>query len=268
MSSEPKDIVPVAGAPLVTLEPDTPSILSTLLGAVAQGRTPEELRAIGDLIDQAEKRCAKQEFYAALARFQAACPSIPRSKKADFATRSGRMAYDYAELDVILAFIRPHLVAQGLSCGWPKSDTTEKGTVHVVCCVRHSGGHSELTESAEFPIDKSEKSPLSGEQRVSRTETTAKRRSLAQALGFSLCPDTDGNEPHSPAETITEEQVRHIDGLLIELHDYDKDDHTRGRFLAAFGVEKMAELPAGRYGAAVDALANKLAKAKERAEGT
>lgn len=220
--------------------------LGLLAAAIERGVPVEAIERLVALHREEQDRQAAREFARCLAEFQATCPPIPKSSKADIVTKSGsKFSYRYAELDQIAETVRPHLHRLGFSYSWDSS--VESGTVTASCTLRHSNGHKEQAKFSA-PMDAADR--MSGPQKAAAALTYAKRQSLLQALGITTAePDDDAMDRSE--ETITEEQHANLVALMEEV------EADRPRFLAYLGLEDLRSLGARRYGAAVAALEQK-----------
>ena len=79
----------------------TPTPMDLMQSAVANNVDAEQLSKLMDLQDRYEANQSRRAFSNAVADFQAKCPTILKSRKAD--------RYNYAPLDTVLRTIRPHL---------------------------------------------------------------------------------------------------------------------------------------------------------------
>src|SRR5262245_6573256 len=131
------DATPTDGA-LVRLNPQ--QLIAQALSAQAPIETVEKLVALAERVHAVT---ARQAWHEALAAFQAECPPIPKSRKANIPLRSGgSYSYTYAALQDVLNVVTPHLAKHGLSRRWvgAKTDAT---SVTIVCLIAHRLGHEE-----------------------------------------------------------------------------------------------------------------------------
>lgn len=224
---------------------DSPvSIASILDKAVSGGMSAESLEKIVALYERVADRAAAQEFSSAMARFQATCPPIKKSSKANVVTKGGASySYNYAELDTIAQHVRPLLSAEGLSYTW--DSTEDKGLLSCTCTVRHVNGHS---VAAKFSCSIDTAANMSGAQKSGGALTYARRQSLIQALGLTTT-DPDNDAP--PPPTINDHQVANLDALMDEVNA------DRAAFYKWFGVKGIADIPASRFKEAVAAMEKK-----------
>lgn len=219
--------------PLPTVEVQQPQggILGILQSAVSGRANIDTIERVAALYERMEARNAAAAFNAAMAAFQNACPSIPKTSKAEIVseTKGSRYTIRYAELDQIATTIRPHLSGNGLSYTWDSE--VKDTTIKVVCTVRHELGHS---AAATFSCPtKPKTSSMSGQQEVAAALTYARRQSLIQVLGLTTCdPDSD----HAPREAISAEEVAKIEKAIADTGS------DLARFLGHMKVTSIAEI--------------------------
>jgi hypothetical protein len=214
--------------------------------AIERGTPVEQLEKLVDLAERMERRDAAREFAAAMASFQAECPSIKKASRATVTTKGGgTYSYTYAELDDIAHVVNPILAKYGLSYGW--DSTVTEGTLTCVCTVRHLNGHS-VASSFTLPIDNP--SAMNPQQKVGAALTFAQRRSLSAALGLTTTNDDTDANPVDPTP-ISDDQVTELEDLIAETKS------NRGRFLEFMGVASLAKIPASEYKRAITALNQK-----------
>lgn len=239
---------PTKGGVALPANPETPREIMDLLHLAVDKSVPvETMEKLVTLHERVADRRAAQEFFAALAEFQSACPAILKNKETDYTTKAGgRVHYSYATLDQIGTAVRPFLHRLGLSYTWDAK--ADAGKVTVVCTLRHANGHRE-TSTFEAAIDRESK--MNATQQAGAALTYGKRYSLISVLGLSTAEDdTDGmaGGPTGPVESITDSQAADLEALIEE------SGADRPKFLAWLGVDDLADVPASRYGAAVKAL--------------
>jgi len=136
---------------------------------------------------------ARVSYYDALAKFQAACPDIPRTKKVF--NKNNTHLYSFAPLDVIVAAIKTELEVNGLSYTVETEQDSE--SVTAICITHHRDGHSEKSRFT-VPIDKG--APLmNAAQKVGAARSYAKRYAFCDVFGILTCDeDNDANTPGKP----------------------------------------------------------------------
>lgn len=208
-----------------------------------------DVEKLGKLVELQERlldRQAAEEFAAAMARFQAECPPIPKTSTVSFPGGGGsQVKYKYAELDTIADHIRPLLRDCGLAYTWD-SDFTDTH-IECTCTVQHTGGHS---KSSKFTAPLDTPARMSGAQKNAAALTFARRMSLIQVLGLTTTEsDTDGVT--GSLEPISEQQVRDLELLL------ENCGGNLQRLLKFMGVSALSEIPASSYHIAVQAVESK-----------
>lgn len=227
---------------------ESPATVATMLQtAIERGASVEALEKLVALHERLMARQAAADFAAALARFQGACPSIPKTSTAKIATRGGASyTYDYAELDEIAKHVGPLLHREGFSYSWDSEFRDDM--LHCVCTLRHANGHE---AKAHFALPVTTASAMSDQQKHAAALTYARRQSLVQVLGLTTTdPDTDAAPDESPR--ITDAQVVELEDLIAEA----KVDGLR--FLAWLNLRALSELPARRFDEAKAVLKRKI----------
>lgn len=205
----------------------------------------EALTKLVELQERVEDRQATRAFFDAFAQFQAKCPQVERSQRAEFKSKGGgNVRYDFAPLEEVDRTVKPVLSPLGFSYSWDCE--TVEGHVEAACKLRHAHGHCE-TARFRAPIEGTQL--MSGPQKTAAALSFAKRQSLLQVLGIATA-EADNDAPRvDQMSTVTEEQVANLRALADEIPTYDES-----KFLAWLGVESIEDLPASRYRAAVKSL--------------
>jgi hypothetical protein len=180
MSTKVKEaeLVPVNGSQ--ALERAQPSMAEVLMRAVEQGASIETLERIAKMVEEAQARKAKAEFFEALARFQSLVPEIPKSKKG--------YGYYYAPLSAIDKAIKEPAEQCGLSKRWVQVETED--TVTVSCVITHIGGHSETSSIGPIGWDLLERTErMNGLQHRAAAISYLQRYTLIAALGLATADD-------------------------------------------------------------------------------
>lgn len=127
---------------------------------------------------------AKEAFDMAMAKFQAECPTIVKTK--EVRGKNGLVAYRYAPIESIVSQVKVPLQTNGFSY---KTEQELKETgVKITVRVIHSAGHSEET-SMEVPFG-SQTQIMSQSQVAAAASTFAKRYAFCNAFGI-LTGDED-----------------------------------------------------------------------------
>lgn len=236
----------------VTPLPDVSHLMELALSQPG-GAGVEALERLVALQERTLDRQAEANLAHALARFQADCPQIRKTRTVDYAAKGGgRVKYNFASLDVIASTIRDPLQANGLSYTWDSKATGE--TVTVVCHLRHIDGASR-SATVTFPITGSTK--MNPAQRYGSTMTYAQRYSLVQVLGLTTTSDDVDGRGDAGSETLNEEQL----ATLTEFYEDERlNDKSRGAMLKILGVQRLADLQDSQYGTALRMLQAKVGR--------
>lgn len=144
---------------------------------------------------------ARKAYVVAMARFQASCPNI-------FKTKQGHNA-KYAPLGPSIDQIKPIEAECGLMHSW-RTSQHENGSITVVCRVTHTAGHFEDTSLTAPPDTSGNKNGIQG---IGSTVFYLERYTLFALLG--LAPqdmDNDGNGNGGPKEPVSQQRL--IDMLI------------------------------------------------------
>ena len=161
---------------------------------------------------------AKSDFDAALAKFQAECPVIPKGKTVR--NESGATLYNYAPFESILALVRPVMRANGLSMTLDTDTESKDGWVIATCKITHTAGHSEVSR-AKFPIGAGTRA-MSTTQVFAAALSFASRRVFCNSLGIITAgEDFDGADArprqHGPGKPTTVDPLIAAQRRLWEL---------------------------------------------------
>lgn len=239
--------------PLVAVEAQANSPRDLIRFAIEKGASIDQLERLVALSERVEDRQAAQEFAHAMAQFQAECPPIHRSSKAEITTRSGsKFGYTYAPLDEIARTINPIMARFGLSYSFDCVATDTQLTAK--CTVRHIAGHS---VTAVFTLPIANESAMSAQQKVGSALTYAKRQSLSAAMGLSAT-DEDPDAADSNHAPITDDQAISINDLIKE------SGVDIVRVLKFAKAAKVSEIRAADYDTIVAMLKEKIEKKESK----
>lgn len=166
--------------------------------AIQTNASPETLERLFALHEKFEAEKAKAAFVQALANFQRDIPVIEKTKKV--LDKSGKLRYQYAPLDTIIAAIKVPMSEHGLSFTW----TLENGDKQLTATAKitHVKGHSEIS-SFTIPIDT--EGYMTAPQKYASAQTFAKRYALCNALGISTSEeDTDATDVEEESKPISD----------------------------------------------------------------
>ena len=162
--------------------------------AIEKNTPVETMERLLAMRDKMLADLAKQEFNAAMAEFQAACPTIQKHKKVY--DKNGKYRYSYAPMDDIIEQVKEPLQRFGFSY-LITSDMENPGEgkgywINAQCKVTHRAGHFE-NSSFKVPVDQS--AFMSEQQKFASALTYAKRYAFCNAFGIMTGDeDNDANE--------------------------------------------------------------------------
>ncbi len=165
-----------------------------LIAQAIEKKTPvETMEKLLAMRKELKAEWAKEQFDEAMAKFQGDCPVIEKTKDGA-TTKSGKVAYKYAPLDVIVSQTKSLIQANGFSY-MIQTETLPAG-VKVTCIVKHKSGHSELS-TVEVPMG-TKTDIMNASQQVASALTFAKRYAFCNAFGI-LTGDEDDDSLSVPA---------------------------------------------------------------------
>jgi len=200
--------------------------MQLLQAAVANNVDAGQLEKLMDLQERWEANQARKAFASAMSDFQAKCPTILKSKKAD--------RYSYAPLDEILRTIRPHLDAAGLSVAF--NTKASDGTITAFCTVQHRDGHS-VTSEFSAPVDPAMK--VNDTQKAGSANSYAKRYALCNALNL-VGSEFDDDGFAAATQFISDVQMATIQ------HDLEELGVNKAKFCRFMNIDSIKEMPASK----------------------
>jgi hypothetical protein len=231
-----------------------PTPLDIVQGALKSGNVEMYREAVA-LFKELEGMAARKAFDNAVADAKAEIPVIRKNRAVDFTTSKGRTNYRFEDLAEIARTVDPILGKFGLSYRFRVTSNVNE-PVTVTCILSQREGHFEETTLSAGRDDSGNKNAIQG---IGSTVTYLQRYTLKAALGLAVAHDDDGRtseqsaEPETytpPAGSITQDQVDFIRDALAE----------KGASVAAFlqwaGKKRIEDIPAGKYAASVNAIAN------------
>lgn len=167
-----------------------PNPLSMLASALQQGHDVAKLGQLMDLAERYEANQARKEYAAAMSKFQGICPQIVARDTATVTMSSGgAYSYSYADLDTIMATIRPTLKKCGLSVTYDTQIAEDGNSITSLCHVMHKDGHVEV-RTFKCPVDNLAK--MNDSQKMGSANAYACRYNVCNALGLTSGEDDDG----------------------------------------------------------------------------
>lgn len=205
--------------------------------AIQGGAAIEVVEKLMALQERWEANQARKDFNAAIARAKAEMPAVIRN-------REGHNKKKYADFAAIAATVDPILTKNGLSYRFRSSDGEK---INVTCLLFHESGHAEETTLSGPPDASGNKNAV---QAIGSTLTYLQRYSLMQALGLAATDDDDANSSDSSGP-ISPDQLTKIVDLADEV------GADKAKFCKYLKVASLAEIPASKFQAAIDALNEK-----------
>lgn len=216
--------------------------MEMLASAVERGADIATIERLAALAERMEAQRAEKAFAKAFAAAKANIPPIIKNRDG----HNGK----YADFHAVASVVDPILSANGL---FYKHRTIQQqdGAILMVCQLWHEEGHREENSLAAKPDSGGNKNSI---QAVGSTQTYLMRYTLLASLGIAPSNDDDGRSSSRPVVTIAPDEVEAIEGMIEAV----KAD--RPAFLRFLKIEKLEDLPAKQYDAAVSALQRKKAQ--------
>ena len=186
---------------------------------------------------RAEK--AKEAFDDAMAKFQAACPTIKKEKPVK--DRNGKLLYAYAPLESIVEQVKDKITEHGFSY-LIKTEVLDNGVkgVKVTCIVKHKFGHSEES-TMEVPLGQGTQI-MSAPQVTASATTFAKRYAFNNAFGIMT-----GDEDNDAQTAVKPEPTYHPDPQTPEKKHYCQRHYAQLKEKVEI-TEKVASYSKSKYG--------------------
>jgi len=221
--------------------------------ASGAGASIEKMEQLFTLQLRWEENESKKAYHRAVAAFKSETINIVKDKKVGYTNKDGTFTgYTHATLGNIVQTIIPIMGKHGLSHSW---NVEQAGNISVTCRLAHELGHSTSVTMEAGKDDSGKKNAI---QQVASTITYLERYTLLAITGLATADqDDDAKESEAPkVQLMDDEQLANIDALICET----------GANVAAFckymRVEKITDIPAAHYVAAVRALEKKRKEAK------
>lgn len=234
LASEPQQTALVASSPV-----------DVLLNAVQ--RNPDmdlaKLEKLMDLAERWQQAEAKRAYVRAFAAFKQNMPPVIKDML------NKQYGSDYSSLSNLVNSANPVLGEYGLNASW-KPD--QSSGIKVTCVLTHVDGHSEEVFLVGPPDKSGQKNDL---QQIKSTLTYlmgATFQAITGVVARSASADDDGNGAGTsgPAK-ITEQQAADLQAKAEEV------GVIKENFLRFLKVERLADLPASKFNAAIQALNDK-----------
>lgn len=193
-------------------------------------------------------RHAEIAFNDAMAAVQAELPKIKRNRKN---VQTGSL---YADLEAVTDAAAPVYTKHGFALSCTQEDCPTEGRMRVVCFCSHRGGHTRRYQY-DASLDMTglkgnqNKTPIQGEG-----STFSYARRYLTALIFNLTLTDEDNDGQSAADRITESQAADLQAKITEV------SADKAAFLRYLRVDRIEDLPASKFKAAIAALEKKRAQ--------
>ena len=242
------DVERLPAAHVDAREPMTPMLM--LQAAVERGASLETLEKLMTLQERFEANQARKAFDDAMAAAKAEIPIIAKNREVDFTSSKGRTHYRHEDLAEIARTVNPILARFGLSYRF--RSTVDGSMVTVTCVVSHRAGYFEENTLTAAKDESGSKNSI---QAVGSALTYLQRMTLKASLGLAASDDDDGRASSQvDPGTVSDDQIDVLRRLIVEA----KADI--GRFLEAYKVESLEDLPVARFAEAVGKLERKRAQ--------
>lgn len=198
--------------------------------AIEQKLPVESMERLFTLYKEVKSEKAKEAFVLALAKFQAKCPVIKKTKKV--LNKDGiTLRYMYAPMDSVIEQIKKPLSANGFSYTWDSSRAEKH--IKVVCKLTHIEGHS---EQSTFDIPIVESQYMTSPQSYATAQSYAKRYTLLNVLGIGTADDdTDATDSDNNKSAKSQKAK-----IMLLLRGLGKPTETKKEIEQ--GVSKLAQL--------------------------
>lgn len=238
------------GSKMEVVPPASPTPLTLLQQAIAQGMDIAQLEKLMEMQERWEKRQAEKAFQDAFADFQSLVPVIKKNKVNKINSQKGAYSYKSADLAEIAKTIKGALKETGLSYRWEFEDKGNK--LKVTCLISHRDG---FTKTSDMEADKDDSGGKNKIQMSGSTATYLQRYTLIGALGLTTADEDNdgGNHPATQSEQPTEEETlgqwkQSVDGAssrveLTALYMKNKKAIDKNQKLQAIFKTRQEELP-------------------------
>ncbi|TFH47835.1 MAG: hypothetical protein E4H01_07480 [Lysobacterales bacterium] len=206
----------------------------------------DKVSQLFELQEKYEANNARKAYHHAMSQFKGLVPQVKYDSWVNYANKGGgRTDFAFASLAGILGQIQETMEQCGLNATW-KTASLEGGAVEVTCVVTHELGHSEATS---LVAGKDESGGKNSIQAVKSTVSYLRRITLEAMLGLAAkADDDDGNGAGTQVQKVGANEVKQLTTLMAEAKA------NTAKFLKAFAIEKLDDLPLERMAMAVDAL--------------
>lgn len=207
--------------------------------AVERGVDADTMEKLVALQMRVMDKNAEIAFNRAFQDFQAECPSVSKNRTAKIKGKTGgEWGYDFADLNHIVAVIKPHLQRHGFSFTF---DTDGAGAFR--CHLHHVNGHS---RTAQVTLPAYSSANINNIQCEGVRNSYGRRYALLSVLGITTGDeDADGALPRQEPQRKPE-RVPVSKDELAAIVDFWKSQNAGGtadQFRAQ--IAQMMDMPAG-----------------------
>ncbi len=240
-------VSPIATIPHAPEKPPDP--LALLAVAVEKGIDANQIEKLVELQERFERNRAAEVFSEALTNFQAECPTVFKSRRAD---GGDKIQFAYASFDDVMRVAKPFLAKYRIAISF----TTEvlDREVKVICRIRVGAHYEDKQFAVPIPAGKVNATQLAGQ-----ALSYCKRYCLCAALNIIVTDEDD--DAASMVETISARQFSEMKDLIDRLANTDQAIDM-ARFLKFMGVTRIEDTTQANYAKAMDLLSGRLEKAK------
>lgn len=215
----------------------------------------DKVTQLFELQTKYEEREAKKAYHAAMSNFQALVPQITYDDWVNYPSKDGKSRTDFAfaSLAGTLAKIQETMMDCGLTATW-RTKSEDNGSTTITCVITHQLGHSETTSLTAAADTSGGKNSI---QAVKSTSSYLRRITLEAMLGLAAKgEDDDGNGATPTVQKVSAADIKQLTTLMAKA----KADVPK--FLKAFDIEAIDELPLDQVARATAVLNRKIKESK------
>ena len=231
---------PDEGTQLATVPNNSGAVFALLERIMTDATLPmERVNQAFDFYMRVRAYEAKLAYDAALAAAQAEFPPITKNRRVLFTSSKGTTDYRHEDLANLIETIGPILAKHGISYKWRTVNEVNEPIV-VTCILTHKAGHSEENTLRGPRDDSGNKNSLQG---IASAVNYLERYTFKASVGVASRHDDDGKAGGGTPEpeAISAEQVS-----KLQLEIVRSNAHLE-KFLRYLKIEKIDDLPAGRF---------------------
>lgn len=219
------------------------SPMTLLHDAVREGMTPDQLAVLVGLQRDMTADAAKLAFAEAMHNAQMEMPVVVQ----DAANTHTKKRY--ASLETIQKFTKPIYSKHGFSMSFGEADCPIEGFKRTTCDVTHDKGHTRHYH-IDLPIDSS--GSMNKIQGCVSTTSYGQRRLCSMIWNITIAGED--NDAQGAIEKISHEQFATLDEWI------ETSGANRQKWLEAYEIKSVSELPANLFDVALQQLKRKHAQ--------